>query len=240
MEAILGPMDLNSVLTASGKLFLAALMGGLIGFERETHGQSAGFRTILLICLGSCLMMMISLYMQELFSGFGTESAVRLDPARIASYAIAGMGFLGAGSIIQGKGTVRGITTAASMWLSTGIGLAVGAGYLFPAAFATVVSLVILYNLRLFKPRIVRDIYTILTLKFHCEEDQLSTLGEIFADYKNLRMNFINYHRDVAKKVTTYRIRVFSKEDIPWTQIAGKVLDLPCLVEIKWEESDVP
>ncbi len=61
MEAILGPIDLNSILTAAGKLFLAALMGGLIGFERETHGQSAGFRTILLICLGSCLMMMISL-----------------------------------------------------------------------------------------------------------------------------------------------------------------------------------
>jgi putative Mg2+ transporter-C (MgtC) family protein len=239
-ENILGGLNTHSILIATGKLVLAALLGGLIGFERETHGQSAGFRTILLISLSSCLMMMISLHMEELFSRLGAESAVRLDPGRIASYTIAGMGFLGAGSIIKGRGTVRGITTATSMWLATGLGLAVGAGYIFPALLTTVISIVILYNLRFFKPSIVRDIYTIMTLRFHCREDQVDALRDILSAYKAVNIVFINYERDVTNKKTTYRIRLFSKADIPWRQISHQILDLPCLEHMTWEESDVP
>ena len=90
-------------------------------------------------------MMMLSLEMEHFYRHLSVDqSVVRLDPARIASYAIASMGFLGAGAIITGKGTVRGLTTAAGLWLVTGIGLAIGAGYLIPALFATGVSLMIL------------------------------------------------------------------------------------------------
>src|SRR5512135_2344720 len=112
-----------------GKILLAAILGGAVGFERESHGQAAGFRTNILVCVGACLMMMLSLELEHLFRNLTSETAVRLDPGRIASYAIASMGFLGGGAIIKGKGSVRGLTTAASLWLDTGLGLAVGAGY---------------------------------------------------------------------------------------------------------------
>ena len=132
------------------KLVIAAAVGGAIGFEREAHGQAAGLRTFILVSVGACLMMMLSLEMEEFYRHLSVDqSVVRLDPARIASYAIASMGFLGAGAIITGKGSVRGLTTAAGLWLVTGLGLAIGAGYFFPALFAALMSLVILYGLRL-------------------------------------------------------------------------------------------
>src|SRR5512142_2402682 len=140
------------------KLILAACVGGAIGFERETHGQAAGLRTNILVCVGACLMMMLSLEMEHIHRHLSVEqSVVRLDPGRIASYAIASMGFLGAGAIITGKGSVRGLTTAAGLWLVTGVGLAVGAGYFVPAGVSTLLSLVILYSLRRLKPLFPRD-----------------------------------------------------------------------------------
>ena len=114
----------------TGKLLLAAIVGGSIGFEREAHGQAAGFRTYIIVCVGSCLMMLLSLHIEELYRQLSDQSTVRLDPGRIASYAIASMGFLGAGAIIKGKGSVRGLTTAAGLWVVTGIGLSIGAGQL--------------------------------------------------------------------------------------------------------------
>ena len=93
-----------------GKLLLAAAVGGAIGFEREAHGQAAGFRTYLIVGVASCLMMLLSLHIEELYRALSVDkSVVRLDPGRIASYAIASMGFLGAGAIIKGKGSVRGL-----------------------------------------------------------------------------------------------------------------------------------
>ena len=128
------------------------MVGAAIGFEREAHGQAAGLRTFILVSVGACLMMMLSLEMEEIHRHLAVDqSVVRLDPARIASYAIASMGFLGAGAIITGKGSVRGLTTAAGLWLATGLGLAIGAGYLIPALFAAGISLIILYALRLIK-----------------------------------------------------------------------------------------
>src|SRR5512135_2189749 len=149
------------------KLLIAAVIGGAIGFEREAHGQAAGLRTNILVCVGACLMMMLSLEIEHLHRHLSVDqSVVRLDPARIASYAIASMGFLGAGAIIIGKGSVRGLTTAAGLWLVTGIGLAIGAGFLIPALFATLVSLIILYVFRRLKPVFCHDEHTILTLKY--------------------------------------------------------------------------
>jgi hypothetical protein len=106
--------DFNEALLQFGKLIIAALLGGAIGFERETHGQAAGIRTNILVGVGACLMMMLSLHIEEIFRHLNIDSVVRLDPGRIASYAIASMGFLGAGAIIKGKGSVRGLTTYCS------------------------------------------------------------------------------------------------------------------------------
>jgi len=100
--------DWHQCLIWMAKLLLAALLGGAVGFERETHGQAAGLRTNLLVSTGSCLLMMLSLHLPEMFQALDATSNLRIDPGRIASYAVAGMGFLGGGAILKGKGSVRG------------------------------------------------------------------------------------------------------------------------------------
>lgn len=108
------------------RLFFALILSGLIGFEREVKNHSAGFRTHILVGVGACLMMLLSLYGFEEF--MDKHEQVRFDPARIPSYVISGIGFLGAGTIIVNGMTIKGLTTAASIWTVAGIGLVVGAG----------------------------------------------------------------------------------------------------------------
>jgi len=222
------------------KLLIAAVLGGAIGFEREAHGQAAGLRTYILVTVGACLMMMLSLEMVELHRHLSVDqSVVRLDPARIASYAIASMGFLGAGAIITGKGTVRGLTTAAGLWLVTGIGLATGAGYLIPAIFATLVSLVILYGLRQVKRVFTRDEHTVLTLKFDGKTRPLENIREIL-EGNGVTIGFINYKIELPSNATTYRLRLQSKDDLYWGHIVRCLSETKGLQEITWQEAEVP
>ena len=221
------------------KLVITAVVGGTIGFEREAHGQAAGLRTYILVSVGACLMMMLSMEMEHFYRHLSVDqSVVRLDPARIASYAIASMGFLGAGAIITGKGTVRGLTTAAGLWLVTGIGLAIGAGYLLPAIFATLVSLVILYGLRRLKKVFAHDEHTVMTLKFDGTTRPMDRIREILEGNK-VTIQFINYKIELPSNITTYRLRLESKDDLYWGHIVKCLSDTKGLQEISWEEGEV-
>ncbi len=233
-------LEFNIIFSELSKLIIAALLGGAIGFERESHGQAAGIRTNLLVSLGACLMMMLSLNMEALFRHLNVDSVVRLDPGRIASYAIASMGFMGAGAIIKGKGSVRGLTTAAGLWLVTGIGLAVGAGYLFPAFACTILSLIVLYNVRLLKPFFSRDTYTIMILKFDGKECPLDHIKKIFSEFPELNIQHINFHQSFSPASIVYRIRLVSKELSYWRVIVSRLSEIPGLLEISWEEGSVP
>src|SRR4051794_30035185 len=104
------------------RLLLSVLLGGLVGVERERKNHAAGLRTHTLVCLGSCLIMILSMYG---FSDFADEPNVRLDPARLAAQVISGVGFLGAGTILFTGKSITGLTTAASIWVVMAIGLAV-------------------------------------------------------------------------------------------------------------------
>lgn len=126
------------------RLGLAAALGGLIGFEREQAQHAAGLRTHIMVCLGSCLMMLLSIYG---FSQFVYEGNVRVDPARLAAAVITGIGFLGAGTILHTGKSVTGLTTAASIWVVSAIGLGVGAGFYFAASVSTVFVLFVLWAL---------------------------------------------------------------------------------------------
>lgn len=233
-------LDFNFNLTEVGKLILAALLGGAIGFERESHGQAAGIRTNLLVSVGACLMMLLSLHMEQLFRHLNADSAVRLDPGRIASYAIASMGFLGAGAILKGKGTVKGLTTAAGLWLVTGIGLAVGAGYLSPAVSSTVLSLIILYGLRRLKAFFPREVYTVLILKFRAMEKPLDQIKKIFSEYPATTIQFINAKQDISSQTITYCLRLLNKDIHHWEEMVRRLSEIKGIDEINWEESDVP
>ena len=121
------------------RIFIAALLGGAVGLEREYREKAAGFRTHFLVALGSALFMIISAYG---FSEALTTSEHRLDVSRIAAQVVSGIGFIGAGTIIFQKNAVRGLTTAASIWVTAAIGLACGAGMYELAGAATFLVLV--------------------------------------------------------------------------------------------------
>lgn len=121
------------------KLTLACILGGMIGLERESLNRPAGLRTYTLVCVGSALAMLVSLDMYYSFS-----QTVNADPGRIAAQVISGIGFLGAGTIMREGATVRGLTTAAGLWVVACIGLAVGAGLYIPAIATTVLILFVL------------------------------------------------------------------------------------------------
>lgn len=125
------------------RLSLSVILGGLIGLERQLHRRTAGLRTHILVCLGSCLIMLTSLYVFDIY-----KNAVPLDPARIAAGVITGIGFLGAGAIIRDREGIKGLTTAASLWVVAGIGLAVGCGFYSAGIFSAVLALVVLFFLR--------------------------------------------------------------------------------------------
>ncbi len=184
--------------------------------------------------------MMLSLELEHLFRKLTSETAVRLDPGRIASYAIASMGFLGGGAIIKGKGSVRGLTTAASLWLVTGLGLSVGADFLLPAVLATVVCLLILYNMRHFKDSFSRDVYTVLRLTFKNQNAPLEEVKAVLSQYPTIKIQFVNYFHDIPDQRTTYRLRLHSKEHLPWGKITNALLQLPGLEKFAWVEGDVP
>jgi putative Mg2+ transporter-C (MgtC) family protein len=234
-------MEWHMSLAVFVKLALATALGGSIGFERESHGQAAGLRTNIMVCVGACLLMMLSLFMEELFQNHGVRSVVRLDPGRIASYAVASMGFMGAGAIIKGKGTVRGLTTAAGLWMVTGCGLAVGAGFYMPAVLTTVISLLILYNMRFLKLFFSHDVYSSLVLTFPNSVRALKQIRAVLADFEHVEIRFVNYKQDLVKGTVTYQLRLCTKDNILWGKIVSRlVADLPTLRDIAWEESDVP
>ena len=128
------------------RLVLAALFGTIIGLDREYREKEAGFRTHFLVSLGSALMMIVSQYG---FSEILTHDGVSLDPSRIAAQVVSGIGFIGAGTVIFNHQIVRGLTTAASLWATAGIGLTAGAGMSWLALAATILTLVALEGLSL-------------------------------------------------------------------------------------------
>jgi putative Mg2+ transporter-C (MgtC) family protein len=125
------------------RLLLAVILSGLIGLERQIHRRTAGLRTHILVGLGSCLIMLTSLYIFAIY-----KNEVALDPARIAAGVITGIGFLGAGAIIRDREGIKGLTTAASLWVVAGIGLATGCGFYKAALFTTALALITLFFLR--------------------------------------------------------------------------------------------
>ena len=128
------------------RLVLAAIFGTIIGLDREYREKEAGFRTHFLVSLGSALMMIVSQYG---FSEILTHDGVSLDPSRIAAQVVSGIGFIGAGTIIFNHQIVRGLTTAASLWATAGIGLTAGAGMSWLALAATILTLVALEGVSL-------------------------------------------------------------------------------------------
>jgi putative Mg2+ transporter-C (MgtC) family protein len=150
-------------------LSLAVLAGGLIGLERTYHGRPAGFRTHTLVCTASSLLMQLTLYQWEMVSGMPLET-VRIDPTRMAQGIMTGIGFLGAGVVLKDGLTVRGLTTAASIWITAAIGIMAGAGFYFPTIVATLLTLGTLSVFRRIELIMPALYYSRLEIRFRRQE----------------------------------------------------------------------
>ncbi|MBU5613688.1 MgtC/SapB family protein [Geomonas azotofigens] len=143
------------------RLLLASFLGGLIGLEREIHGRPAGFRTHLLVSLGSCLFTLTSIEIYRIFGNF-TGGPVGVDPGRVAAQVVTGIGFLGAGAIIRERASIRGLTTAACLWVAAALGIACGIGLFWLAVSVTLVALANLLLLKEVEKRLTRDTYVLV------------------------------------------------------------------------------
>lgn len=193
------------------RLLMAMVLGGLVGFERQTRGRAAGLRTNILVCLGSAA---IIVTFQKLSMGFsmGAESAIRMDPARTAAGVITGIGFLGAGTIVKSSDFVRGLTTAASIWVVSAIGVTVGLGEYVIAISSTLFALVALYALN--RLPIHGDHYFSLRMAW---TGDLGLLGEITDQLNQEQVDILNRkvscQPNTRKCNVTLRLRIRKMKD---------------------------
>jgi putative Mg2+ transporter-C (MgtC) family protein len=146
-------------------LLVALAAGGLIGFERSYHGRPAGFRTHTLVCVASSALMLVTLYQAQWFPD-GYAGRIALDPTRMAQGIMTGIGFLGAGVIFKEGLTVRGLTTAASIWITAAIGILAGVGFYFPLIVTTLITLGTLSVFRWIEVKVPGEFYAHLRVRF--------------------------------------------------------------------------
>jgi putative Mg2+ transporter-C (MgtC) family protein len=193
------------------RLFVAAILGGVIGFERDLHGRAAGLRTNMLVSVGSALFMLVSVAMAEIYSPGSANTGLRVDPSRIAAQIVTGIGFLGAGAIIKEGFNIRGLTTAACLWVSAGVGMAVGAGLFEIAILVTVIGLFTLVVVNRFEKVYAKDSYRILKLTLSNAAD-ISKIIEV-VKRKQLKILFLDFDRDYKSNqmVITFTLRLFHR-----------------------------
>ena len=188
------------------RLLLATLLGSIIGVEREYHAKEAGVRTHLLVALGSCLFMILSVYG---FDFMLDRDHVSFDPSRIASQVVTGIGFIGAGTIILQKQMVRGLTTAAGLWVTAAIGLACGNGMYLIAVVTTAIVLISLGLINVYLPYISQKERRITFLA-----EDYAVMAEILNQLRQEKITVLNYemHKSAeendGKMLVTLEIRM--------------------------------
>ena len=187
------------------RLFVSAVLGGLVGLERQRLDWAAGLRTHMLVCIGATLMMIVSMF------GFGDvigAPGVTLDPSRVAAQVVSGIGFLGAGTILFLKNeVVRGLTTAAGLWTVAGIGLAVGGGLYFAAITATVLVLIILILIKPYKNRLLpHNKHKELQLQMNLHIANLLQIEKVINNY-NLKYAQLSIYPTAVEDVNEVTVR---------------------------------
>lgn len=197
----------GNILAIALAFFMTIVLAGIIGYEREYHGHNAGLRTHILIALGSALIMTISIYGFRVWDASASSSAAgsNRDPARLAAQVITGIGFLGAGAIVQNGISVRGLTTATTIWMCMAIGLCCGSGNYVIATAATLIAMVALINLRRVE-KFASKKNPILTIVFssdsNCLKDILATATRYGITLHNTSTEIVNYQDQSALRMS--------------------------------------
>jgi putative Mg2+ transporter-C (MgtC) family protein len=205
-------MDLNipqETWTLLFRILVAALFGGVLGLERDIHGRGAGLRTHMLVSAGASLFMILSIHIATLEIATPAGVTRVTDPGRIAAQIVTGIGFLGAGVIIKEGFTVRGLTTAACLWIAAAIGMASGIGLYLIAAITTVLSLCALVLLRRLERYYRRDVYRDLEVKVPNEVDVRQIIERVKSS--EVMITFFGLKRDYETHTTTatMSLRIF-------------------------------
>ncbi|MGB2630755.1 MAG: MgtC/SapB family protein [Candidatus Omnitrophota bacterium] len=212
------------------RLFLAALFGAFVGLEREIHGRAAGLRTHILVALGSALFMITSLLVGASYGHLGD-----VDPSRIAAGVVTGIGFLGAGAIIRFGASIRGLTTAASIWAVAAIGLAVGTGLYVAAGFTTFLVVAVLFLSRLEeRMELKRTGNKLVVLVESSRKDMINDIQNIVEAYKG-RVKRVSSEETEAGEMAEVVFdiilaRVYEKE------IVEDISSLPGVEKVSWKK----
>lgn len=198
------------------RLLLGTLLGGIIGFERQTHGRPAGFRTQLLVCVACVLIMIIS-------ESYYVSNPLypRVDPTRIAAGAMTGIGFLGAGVILKTGFTIQGLTTAACIWIVSAIGLAIGAGQYLAGISGFVITFFSLYVMRIWEERIPRWVYKHIKVVTDETGDE-DAITSLFSK-GGFMISKMEYEIEFHKKEKTYAFTLTTKDNVPMKDIIDAV-----------------
>lgn len=209
------------------RLVLSCILGGVIGYEREKTNRPAGFRTHILVCIGASLAMMTSEFMYIAYEG-----RLNFDPTRLGAQVISGIGFLGAGTIIREGYNVRGLTTAASLWAVSCVGLAVGSGFYVGAITATILVYVTLIVLKRFESHLAKkNRYKEVYIKSSNLPGQIGVISNVFYKY-GIKISNIEFMSDDDSSVS--RIRFIVK--LP-SNLIGNYIDELRLVKGIYEVS---
>jgi len=189
------------------KVLISGILSGVIGFEREKHGREAGLRTMILVGMGTTIILISSFQVYYIFSNI-QNPLLRIDPARIAYGVITGIGFLGAGVIIKDQRRIRGLTTAACLWFVTSISLAVGVGLYIFSVVLTLISLLILYFLKIVEKKVPIDEYGILSIKIRDDMELKNNIVNLI-EKENLKILSMSIERRKEERILdlTFTIR---------------------------------
>jgi putative Mg2+ transporter-C (MgtC) family protein len=215
-----------------GRVLLALVLGGLVGMERTIRGRAAGFRTHALVCLASALLMMAAVY-QGRWMTSNVIGSVTIDPTRTAQGIMTGIGFLGAGVIFKEGLTVRGLTTAASIWITAAIGVLAGIGFYFAAVVGTAATLAVLTFLLVLELRIPAEVYMYHEVCFSGDavpnEDELRKL---IASHGMVVTNLTHHMRDRGQQFE-YRMRLRSRDPKNAEALSRHLRSLPGVIEFR-------
>jgi len=204
IEEIVQCTEVNAA-TSIFKLSVSFILGIIIGMERQSRRRDAGIRTFTLICMGSTVAMLVSIWIPQTYSSFQNG-----DPGRIAAQVLTGIGFLGAGAIIRGHGSIQGLTTAACIWLMSAIGLAVGAGMYLEAVIATTFSLFALLIMEQLERRFLLDgVNKILTISCNtCSPDTDKIRQILDAEKAIIISRSFDYNYEKGTTLLTYKVNI--------------------------------
>lgn len=211
------------------RLILSAILGGSIGIEREANNRPAGLRTHILVSVGSTLIMLVSIY------GFNGEG----DPARLASQVVSGIGFLGAGTILRTGNSIKGLTTAASLWVCAGIGLAIGSGYYIGGIITVLIVLISLISLGTVERKIFKSSYKIFIITGGERPGLIGDIGTLFGKHyitiKNISISQIDTDEDGIFELLDVNITVKIPTNLRIDNVINEVYKINSVTNVSYD-----